>query len=134
VLNSMRMWLAGIVLGLLIHLDWHLGRPGHHSDLSFSLPFHWLFAIPVFAGVYFFANRHWPTVPVTSAALIVALGALFGQGLEPLYEVVTSPPGYAPFANTVRWRVFGEFLVAGLLTLGLIAALDRQRRQRIDAR
>jgi hypothetical protein len=60
--------------------------------------------------------------------VIVLLGIVLGQGLEPLAEILTSPPGHAPFANTVRWQVFAEFLLAGIVTSGLAATLTHRPR------
>ena len=127
-LKSPALWLAALWIGVAIHVDWHLGRPGHHADLSFGLPFHWLLALPVFAGLPVLARRRWPSAPRTAGVVIVLLGIVLGQGLEPLAEILTSPPGHAPFANTVRWQVFAEFLLAGIVTSGLAATLTHRPR------
>ena len=75
------------------------------------------------------ARRRWPTDATRAGIVIVVLGVLLGQGVEPLAEVLASPPGHAPFANMVRWRIFAEFVVAGMVTSGLAAALTRRPRR-----
>jgi hypothetical protein len=133
-LKSPLLWLAALWIGLAIHLDWHLGRPGHHADLSFGLPFHWLLALPAFAGLPVLARRVWPSEATRAGVAIVVLGVVLGQGLEPLAEVLTSPPGHAPFANTVRWWIFAEFLLAGMATFWLATVLTRRPSDLGDAK
>jgi hypothetical protein len=107
----------------MIHLDWHLGRPGH-DHLSFHLPYHWLVAIPTCLPIAWFANARWPDAPVKAGVLTLLLGVLIGQGVEPLGEALLDGSA-APFTNPVRWRVFAEFLVAGWLTFLLAVPLVR---------
>ena len=33
-------WLTALWIGLAVHLDWHLGRPGLHEDRSYHLAYH----------------------------------------------------------------------------------------------
>ncbi len=127
-LKSPRLWLAALLLAVAIHLDWHLGRPGHHADLSFALPYHWLLALPVFAGLQAFVQRRWPSESTMALGLSVLLGVLLGQGVEPLLELLSSPGDPSPFRNAERWRVFLEFMLAGIATLVMVAVLNLRRR------
>lgn len=120
------LWLAGIWVGLLIHVDWHLGRPGH-DHLSFGLVSHWLLAIPTFAPIPWLIARRWPGSAYGASWGVVAVGILVGQGLEPLSEVLLFNAGPEPFTNPMRWRVFGEFMVAGALTYIASAAFAFRR-------
>jgi len=126
--RSAWFWLAALILAAGIHLDWHLGRPGHHANLSFHLPYHWLLALPVFSGLWLLVRWRWPDSPWKTAGLVILVGILLGQGLEPLGEVIASAGRHQPFAQAVRWKVFGEFILAGLVTIPLAATLVRGRR------
>ena len=120
------MWLSGLWIGALIHVDWHLGRPGH-DHLSIGLPYHWLLAILTFAPLPWLLVRRWPKSVNAASLIAIVLGVLLGQGIEPLGEVILSQVGAEPFTNPVRWRVFGEFMAAGILTYLASNALVSKR-------
>lgn len=120
-------WLLAIGLGVVIHLDWHLGRPGHH-DLSFDLPYHWVLAIATFAPLAYLVMQRWPTRFAHASIWVMLVGVFVGQGLEPLGEIIYSGGTAQPFRDAVRWRVFGEFMVAGILTY-VAAAVALRRRE-----
>ena len=119
-------WLLAVALGVVIHIDWHLGRPGHHS-LSFDLSYHWVLAVPTFAALAWIILRRWPTHFARASMGVILAGVFLGQGLEPLGEIIHSGGAVQPFSNPVRWRVFGEFIVAGGLTY-LATAFALRRR------
>jgi len=123
-LRSGWMWIAALWLATMIHVDWHLGRSGH-DHRSFDLAHHWLLAIPAFLAVGWLVWRKWPATAWRAAALIVLLGLLAGQGLEPLSETVLFGVGLEPFTSAERWRVLAEFMTAGLVTLLGALALGR---------
>ena len=125
-LVSPAAWLAALWVGIMIHLDWHLGRPGH-DHRSFDLAWHWLFAVPAFLPVAWLARRRWPGAPFRAAVMIAVLGVLLGQGVEPLAEVILFEDGYEPFTDPLRWRIFAEFVGVGLATL-LLTTLGPSRR------
>lgn len=127
---SSRTWLAALWVGTMIHLDWHLGRPGH-DHRSFHLAYHWLLALPAFGPLAWLTLRRWPGRPFRAMAGILVLGILLGQGLEPLGELIVSNGHSNAFASLVRWRIFGEFLGAGLLVF-LTAVLFRTRSSTRD--
>jgi hypothetical protein len=116
VLKSPLAWTAALWLGVMIHVDWHLGRSGH-DHRSFDLAYHWLVAIPTFAPVAWLVLRRWPASALRSGTVILVLGVIMGQGLEPVAEAILFQAGIDPFANHERWRVFFEFMAAGLMTL-----------------
>ena len=107
------VWLSAFWIGTLIHVDWHMGRPGH-DHLSFGLPYHWLVAVLAFALLPWLLVRRWPDMAPRASVLVIALGVLIGQGIEPLSEVVFLNAGAEPFTNPVRWQVFAEFMLAGV--------------------
>ncbi len=124
-IRSATAWLGALWVGLMIHLDWHLGRPGH-DHRSFDLALHWLLAIPAFSLVIWMAHRRWPDAAANGMLLITLLGVLLGQGLEPLGEIAMYG-GLEPLTSPVRWRIFAEFMAAGVVTLFLGAALLGRR-------
>lgn len=85
--RSPLMWLTALWIALLIHVDWHLGRPGH-DHLSFGLPYHWLLALVTFVPLPWLLIRRWPDSFWQASVVVIALGVLLGQGLEPLGEVI----------------------------------------------
>ncbi len=125
-LRSPVAWLVVLSIGILIHVDWHLGRPGH-DHLSFGLLYHWLLAVVTFAPLPWLVVRRWPTAFPQASVVVVFLGVALGQGLEPLGEVIHFPVGWEPFTNPVRWRVFAEFIVAGVVTYLASAGLAVRR-------
>jgi hypothetical protein len=124
------VWLAALWVGVMIHLDWHLGRP-YHDHRSFDFAYHWLLAIPTFAPIAWFAHRRWPGSPLKAALVMTFLGVLLGQGVEPLSEVILDGAGAEPFTNPIRLRIFAEFMIGGVVVLLLgTALLARSRRAR----
>lgn len=131
-LRKASVWFGALWIGLLLHLDWHLGRPGH-DHVSFDMQHHWLLAIPAFVPIAWLALRNWPAWAFRAGLIITALGVLLGQLVEPLGESLLYQSGMEPFSNGVRWRIFAQFLVAGLVVLYLsllwLRRLERQRDQ-----
>jgi len=112
---------AAILLAGAIHVDWHLARPGHHSDLSGHWAQHWLLGIPVFALLAVYLSRQPSQHRWRSSAVLILAGGFLGQILEPLSELWGAPWSYA--FSGIRWSAFGEFMAAGLLTFLVIMAL-----------
>ena len=132
--RSRVMWLSGVWIGALIHVDWHLGRPGH-DHLSFGLSYHWLLAVLTFAPIPWLLVRRWPNAFARGSALVIALGVLIGQGIEPLSEVIFFQAGAEPFTDPVRWRVFAQFMAAGIVTYlvsSVLAGREARARGRGD--
>jgi hypothetical protein len=115
-------WLLAFLIGALIHIDWHLGRP-YHDHLSFGFRYHWLLAVLTFAPLAWLILRRWPTTFVAASTFTILAGVILGQGVEPLSEVILFTRDWGPFSDPVRWRVFGEFTAAGLLTFALTGTL-----------
>ena len=130
-LSAWQTWVAALWIGTLIHLDWHLGRHGH-DHRSFGLAYHWLLAIPAFLPAAWLACRTRPGSPFLAGLSSVLLGALLGQGLEPLGELLYFGRGAGPFLPPARWHVFVEFMAAGILVL-LLAIVTLRRLWRAPA-
>jgi hypothetical protein len=129
VIKSPIVWLSAAWIGVLVHGDWHLGRPGP-SHLSFGLPYHWLLAVFAFAPLPWILIRRWPNSLAQVSILVIAVGVALGQGLEPLGEVIHFHVGAEPFTNPLRWRIFAEFMVAGILAYLSSAAIAAKRAKR----
>ena len=119
--------LAALLLAAAIHVDWHLARPGHHSDLSGHWAQHWLLGIPVFGLLALYESRRLGQYRWRSSAGLILVGAFLGQVLEPLSELFDAPWGYA--FSAIRWTAFAEFMAAGLLTF-LVVMAWRERATR----
>jgi hypothetical protein len=109
-------------------VDWHLGRSGH-DHLSFGLWYHWLSGVATFGPLPGVLVRRWRTSFAQPSAFVIVVGAVLGQALEPLGEVLVLDLGLQPFINAARWRVFGEFMAAGIVTyvVGTVVVLRRSR-------
>lgn len=119
------------VIGASVHLDWHLARPGPHR-FSFDLSYHWLFAIPVFIGVTWYAVRTWPKRPIIAVLAILISGLLLGQALEPAGEMLLSGLDWSAVMPPLRVAAFQQFLGAGVVasTVTLVVLLRSPARQR----
>lgn len=124
------VWFGAIWIALLLHLDWHLGRAGH-DHVSFDMQHHWLIAIPAFVPIAWLALRNWPARALRAGLIITGLGVLLGQVVEPLGESLLYQVGMEPLTNPARWRIFAQFLAAGIVVLYLaVIWLRRLERQR----
>lgn len=102
-------FLSGLGVATAIHIDWHLAR--HlHARLSFGLAWHWVLAIPVFALMTWVITRKSLDHALLRGGFAILLGVLLGQIAEPLWE------GEGAVGNLDRWRAFGAFMTAGLIT------------------
>lgn len=118
--RSPLVWLSALGIGVLMHVDWHLGRPGY-DQLSFGLAYHWALGVITFAASAWLILPRWPGSKTPVSVLVIVLGVMVGQGIEPLGEMILFDA--QPFADPVRWRVFAEFMVAGIVGYGASAAL-----------
>lgn len=125
-------WLAALWIAILIHVDWHLGRPGH-DHLSFGLPYHWLLGVATLGPVPWLVIRRWPTSFAQASAFMILVGVVLGQGVEPLGEVILYDVGLEPFTNRARWRIFAEFMAAAIPSYVVATALVRSRSRRATA-
>ena len=129
--NRSVLALSALWVGALVHVDWHLGRPGP-DHLSFGLPYHWLLGVVAFAPLPWILIRRWPESLARTSILVIGLGVALGQGLEPLGETILYHAGVEPFTSPARWRIFAEFLTAGLLAYvasGALSATKTSRRK-----
>ena len=127
IFGSARAWCLALWIAVMIHLDFHIARPAH-EHWSLGLTYHWLLGVLVFALLPRLVVARWPSAFAQASVAIILLGVVLGQGLEPLGEMVLFP-GEQPFADTYRWRIFGEFLLAGLLAYGAAAPLALRNRR-----
>ena len=101
--------LSALGIAAAIHVDWHLARHVH-GPLSFGLAWHWVLAIPVFGLTTWVITRKSRESVLLRCALVFLAGVLLGQIAEPVWE------GGGAIRNGERWRAFGWFMTAGLVT------------------
>ena len=118
--------IAAALLGVIVHLDWHLGRPAHHG-LSGDWSMHWLAGVLSGAGYALWAARVAPTRTVPWLIVVVLLGLFIGQIVEPAFELLYPDMTWALVLTPERWRIFAEFTVAFLIAGGLVLALRAAR-------
>src|SRR5712691_5391708 len=94
-----------LLLGLAIHLDWHLARH-EHDGRSLGWDAHWLVAIPIFALAAWYIARRWPPP-----------------------DTPWRPATLADEVEPARLTAFALFTVTGLVAMGLtLWALARRSR------
>jgi len=120
----LRIVLIGLVLGSLIHADWHFARPGH---LGLDLRYHWVVTGLLFGMVGWFIARRWPTERVRTALFALFAGIVLGQVLEPMYEAVFDEHRFGLAGSPARWLAFWQAIAAG--TLLYIAGLWLGKRR-----
>lgn len=117
--------LWSIVLGALVHLDWHAGRP-EHMRLSLDWQYHWV-AGAVLGWLCAWQARGRSASATALFTIITTTGILIGQGLEPVYELLTSDNGWRQIMPPIRWRLFFEFTLSWLAGGGIaLIALERR--------
>ena len=107
-----RILCIGLILGALIHADWHFARPGH---LGLDMSYHWLVTGLLFGVVGWVIARRWPVERVRTAALALLAGIVIGQVLEPLYEAVFDEHRFGLAGSPARWLAFWQAIGAGTL-------------------
>jgi hypothetical protein len=112
-------YLSALGVAVAIHVDWHLAR--HiHARLSFGWAWHWVVAIPIFALMTWAILRKSLDHALLRSAFVILLGVLLGQVAEPLWE------GDGAIRDVERWRAFGGFMAAGLVTWQVTYRLIRR--------
>ena len=114
--------LAAVLLAGAIHVDWHLARPEHHARLSGGFSQHWLLAVPVFGILAAIISTSPATRRWRNGALWIGGGALLGQIVEPLGEVLIYRLPWGQLVVGIRWTAFAEFMAGGMLTFLVIMA------------
>ncbi len=113
---------AVLVIMVMVHVDWHLGR-GHHHARSLNWPYHWVTGLVTFLLLVFFCagKTRWPKNPGGPALLNGILGLFAGQIVEPVLEVVAFRLPVATVFSPERWLIFGQFVEGSLggLIIGL---------------
>ena len=118
-----------ILLAVLVHVDWHLGRP-QHMRLSLDWSFHWLLGLAAGASMaWIFARRFEPDASWRWLSLVGVLGLTLGQIVQPALEVVAYGVTFEQVYPQVRWHLFAAFAAAwvagGAFVLG--ATIWRRR-------
>jgi hypothetical protein len=120
---------AILLIAVMVHVDWHVGRPHHISSLSGDWPYHWILGVLTFAALGLFAGLKWPDRPYAPLALNAVAGLFVGHIVEALGEVLAYRESWALVMPAERWRLFFEFAAAGVAgcLLGLGFTILRRR-------
>jgi hypothetical protein len=109
-----------VLIGVAIHVDWHLARAHDHGGLSGGLPYHWLLAVPIFALAAWHLTRRFDR-PVPAASITIWVGMLLGQGVEPLSEILFFDASFAEAFAPDRLAAFAAFMTAGIAAYVVVA-------------
>lgn len=123
--------LLTLALTVVVHLDWHLGRPAS-LPYGFGWSQHWMFAAASFAAVGWAIGRLWPERTARAAAWIVGLALIVAQVIEPAFEAWAVEGRLGLLIDANRWTSFGVCVAVGIPALAVAARLARGgRRQAI---
>ncbi len=122
---ALRTTLLGLVIGTLIHLDWHLARPGHHG---LDWPLHWLATALLFGVIGWGVARRWPSDRSRTAIIALIAGVLIGQLIEPLSEPLLFEHRFGYPVTPARWLAFWQAIGAGTLLYALAVWAGARRR------
>ena len=114
-----------VLIGALIHVDWHFARP-HHHRLSLEWSSHWIACIVGFGAVAAYIARRWPDRPWKAAASVFGWGIIIGQVVEPLLESAFYERRFGYDVEPERWVAFGQCAGAGLATAVIVLLLMRR--------
>jgi hypothetical protein len=119
---------AILLIAVMVHVDWHVGRPHHISSLSGDWPYHWILGVLTFAALPLYAARLWPDRLLTALTLNALAGLFTGHIVEALGEVLAYREPWRLVMPAERWRLFFEFAAAGVA--GCVLGLGIGRLQR----
>ncbi len=127
--NIVLVLVWAVILAVLVHVDWHVGRPGH-MRLSLDWPFHWLLGLAAGAGMgWLFLRRRGHGGAERMLAFTGGLGLVLGQVVEPALEVVAYGETFEAVYPAVRWELFAAFAAAWVAGAALAVAVSRWRRR-----
>jgi hypothetical protein len=118
---------VAVLLGVGIHVDWHLAR--HHGRLSAAWPWHWTMALPLFTLGAWYVVRRWPGTTTRVSVGTIAAAMIIGQVLEPIGEYVFFGWPFSESFGVERLRAFMWFTLVGIIgyvvTVPLVKRLGR---------
>jgi hypothetical protein len=104
-----------VVLGAVLHVDWHLARPAHHR-LSLGWSYHWLASAVVFGVSGSLIARTWPVYRWRLGAVVFVAAAVLAQVIEPVLEALIYEGRFGYEVEPARWAAFGRALAASAAT------------------
>jgi hypothetical protein len=126
--------IAGIVLAVSLHADWHLARPHHHGLLNPGLnwPYHWVATAAVFGIVGFVIARFWPRRRWQIGVLALVIGVVAAQLIEPVGEAAVFQQRLGYVSEPGRWLAFWQALAAAVPTYLLALWLGAKRSRELE--
>jgi len=106
--------MAGLLLAVALHADWHLAR-SHHHRLSFEWPYHWVATAAAFAIVGVVIARRWPAARWQTGTAALVIGIVLAQLVEPVVlEALIYDHMLAYHVEPARWAAFGQTVAAAV--------------------
>ena len=118
--------IMSLVLGAMLHVDWHLARPLHHR-LSLDWTYHWAVTAGIFAIVGCIIARMWPDQRWRLGAVVFIGAALFAQAVEPVLEALIYDHRFGYDVELARWSAFGRSVFASAIAYASALALCARR-------
>lgn len=116
-----------VAVAVLIHLDWHVGRP-RHMRYSLDWDFHWVLGLGAGIGMALIFVRRFGSGKAGPALLVTGmLGFLLGQIVQPALEAIGNSLAFGTVNPPVRWSVFAGFSIAWLAGSAVVLALALRR-------
>ena len=101
-----------LVLGVVLHVDWHMARPLHDPrSLDWSL--HWAITAAVFALAGCLIARRWPRQRWRLGAVVFVAAVVLAQIVEPVLELMIYEDRFGYDVEPARWMAFLKSIVAG---------------------
>jgi hypothetical protein len=121
--------IAGGVLAVMLHADWHLARPHHHGVLNPGLnwSYHWAATAAVFGVVGFIIARFWPHRRWHTGVMALVIGVILAQLIEPMGEAAVFQRRLGYVSEPARWVAFWQALAAAVPTYLLALWLGANR-------
>ena len=106
--------LLSLLLGVGLHIDWHLARPLHHR-LSLDWSYHWAITAALFAVAGCVIARSWPGQRWRLGAVVFVSAALLAQVVEPVLEALLYDHRLGYDVEPARWIAFGKSILASAI-------------------
>jgi len=128
--------IAGIILAVILHADWHLARPHHHGLLNPGLnwPYHWAATAAVFGVVGLVIARNWPHERWRTGIMALVVGVVIAQLIEPVGKAALFQHRLGYSGEPARWVAFWQALGAAVPTYLLALWLAAKRTTQLAPR
>jgi hypothetical protein len=127
--------IAGLILAVSLHADWHLARPSHQHRLlnpSFNWQYHWVATAAVFMVVGWIIARFWPQRRWAVGIIALAIAVVVAQLIVPLGQAAVFQHRFGYASEPGQWRAFWQGLAAAVPAYVLALWLGRKQTTEFD--